>query len=111
MRRNYVQNIIEIRLVIDCIEYFNSLYIGKDISVKQTIHEDDARVYNEYDDGEEIYQKKFVGHRHNSMERSRFQSKFQNNINSSMRNRDRASDGALNLYNDIFHNYPPFANG
>ena len=78
--------------------------------MKQTRHENEARLYNGYDDGEEIYTKKFVGHRHNSMERSRFQSKFHNEITSSIRNKDRASDGALNLYNDIFHNYPPFAN-
>ena len=60
-----------------------------------------------YDD---IYQKKFVANRNNSIDRSRFHSKFQNDITSSMRKKDRASDGALNVYNDLFHNYPPFTN-
>ena len=60
-----------------------------------------------YDD---IYQKKFIANRNNSIDRSRFHSKFQNDITSSMRKKDRQSDGALNVYNDLFHNYPPFTN-
>ena len=57
-----------------------------------------------------MYQKKFEDHRYNSTERNRFYSKFHNEITSAIRNKDRASDGALNLYNDMFHNHPPFAN-
>ena len=52
-----------------------------------------------YDD---IYQKKYIGNRNNSIDRSRYHSKFQNDITSSMRKKDRASDGALNVYNDLF---------
>ena len=72
--------------------------------------ENDVRIENGFDAFDDLYQKKFIGHRHNSMDRNRFHSKFHNDITSTVRNKERASDGALNVYNDIFHNYPPFAN-
>ena len=75
-----------------------------------TSQENDARVNNGYGDFEEIYQKKYIGNRYNSVERSRSHSRFHNDMPSAIKAKARASDGALNVYNDIFHNYPPFAN-
>ena len=75
-----------------------------------TSQENDARVNNGFGDFEEIYQKKYIGNRYNSVERSRSHSRFHNDMPSAIKAKARASDGALNVYNDIFHNYPPFAN-
>ena len=86
------------------------LLVDKESPVKDMRREHDVRAEHGFDAFDELYQKRFTGNRHNSMDRHRFHNKFHNDVTSTIRNKDRSSDGALNVYNDIFHNYPPFAN-